>query len=48
MSRYARRREPNVRRKQRIELENVNVPLRAVLVGIAILVAALAFGSVVN
>lgn len=48
MSRYARRREPNVRRKQRIELENINVPLRAVLVGIAILIAALAFGSVVN
>lgn len=48
MSRYARRREPNVRRKQRIELGEINVPLRAVLLGVAILVAALAFGSAIN
>ena len=48
MSRYARRREPNLPRKQRIELGEVNVPLRALLLGIALLVAALAFGSVIN
>ena len=42
MSRYARRREPNLPRKQRIELGEVNVPLRALLLGIALLVAALA------
>ena len=36
MSRYARRREPNLPRKQRIELGEVNVPLRALLLGIAL------------
>lgn len=48
MSRYARRREPNVRRKEKVELSEENLTLRLLAVGAAILVAALAFGYAIN
>lgn len=48
MSRYARRNDPPVRRKERVELDEGKIPLRLLLVGIAILVAALAFGSAIS
>lgn len=48
MSRYARRREPNVRKKERLELSEENLTLRLLAMGAAILVAALAFGYVIN
>lgn len=43
MSRYARRSDPPLRRPERIELKEGNLPLRLIGLGIAILVAALAF-----
>ncbi len=43
MSRYARRSDPPLRRPERIELKEGNIPLRLIGLGIAILVAALAF-----
>lgn len=48
MSRYARRREPAVRRKQRIELNDTNVPARLFVLGFALLVAILAFGAAIS
>lgn len=42
--RYARRRDPAVRKVQRIELEETNLPLRLFAVGVAIAVAVAAFG----
>ncbi len=43
MSRYARRSDPPLRRPERIEVKEGNLPLRLIGMGIAILVAALAF-----
>lgn len=49
MSRYAReRRTPNVRRKQRVELEEGNITLRLLGVGVAIVIAAVAFSTVIS
>ena len=48
MSRYARRRDPAVRPKKKVELQEGNITLRLLCVGVAIVVAALAFGTVVN
>ena len=48
MSRYARRREPAVRRKQRIELSETNVPARLFVLGFALLVAVVAFGAAIS
>lgn len=48
MSRYARRNDPPVRRKERVELDERGIPLRLLLVGIAILIAALAFSSAIS
>lgn len=48
MSRNFRRREPALRPKQRVELSSEKLALRVALLGIAILVASLAFTSVFN
>ena len=48
MSRYSRRSEPALRPKQRVELTTEKLALRLMIVGIAILVASLAFSGVVN
>ncbi|MGM9605527.1 MAG: hypothetical protein ACI3XG_10755 [Faecousia sp.] len=48
MSRYARRRDPAVRPKKKVELQEGNITLRLLCVGVAIVVAALAFGAVIN
>ena len=48
MSRYSRRSDPALRPKQRVELTTGKIALRLMVVGIAILVASLAFGAVVN
>lgn len=48
MSRYSRRSEPALRPKQRVELTTGKIAMRLMIVGIAILVASLAFSGVVN
>ena len=48
MSRYSRRSDPALRRKQQVELTGGKVAVRLMIVGIAILVASLAFGTAVN
>lgn len=48
MSRNARRREPALRPKQRIELQEGNYALRLICLGVAITVAVLAFSAVLN
>lgn len=48
MSRYARRREPNLPRKERVELNEGNIPLRIFLVGLSIAIAVIAFSTVSN
>lgn len=48
MSRFARRNDPVLRWKERVELDEGKIPLRLIAVGAAILIAALAFGSVIS
>lgn len=48
MSREARRREPALRPKTRLEVSDSHLSIRVVCVVVAIVVAALAFGAVIN
>ena len=48
MSRYARRRDPAIRPKRKVELQEGHITLRLLCVGVSIVVAALAFGVAIN